>query len=873
MRTTPPTPIAASPRDRPRYVPAALILGALALLFLWTPLSSAGHSTFLTVDVLQNNTLTQLWVDHRPRNLLLSDPFTEFVPWIEFARAELTNGRLPLWNPFNGAGAPLLANYQSAVFSVFTLPFYVLSLKAALLVAAFARLFLTGWFTYLFLRQLRLRELAALGGAIAFTYCGYNSLLISYPHTAVVAFLPAVLWCIEVILRRRRAARAGGVLARTAHWHALLCALLAGQCFAGHPETLYFCLVITALWALARLGELAWRERRTPGAVRAWAACGLRLLAVALLAALLAAPQLAPFLEYVAQSTRGTAAAAEQLTPLELSSWPRYVFPNLLGMPVDGGQLGPRLPAPNYEIANLGYCGATVLLLALLALRRALRDARTALLGLLLIAWALWAHHLPPFRQLGLLLPGGAQAPAYVSQVIGLFCVSVLAAFELDAVTRGAAERRWKAASVLCVACVALLAVFAPAALREAAAKAAEHNAAAHLLESCRTHILGMSALVVGATFAVAAGLVVRNASVRRALVAAGILGVFAQTGALFAEYQTTSPDALVYPATRATITLRRLVGDSTWLSITREGLPATANVMYGLRQAANYDALYVRHYDRWHALSCKPFNTWRAAMTANELTLSSLGVEFCGLRFPGVDAPDEENGVRMPHWSGGAEQLRFVGRAGGQLIHRFRGQHDGVRSLAYAQVFESDDASLAPSVQPSARARNTLVLSEAPPEGFAVRAAPGPRRAAAPELASSDSSRLENGGPRAPDSAAPQATRPRAAPQRPGTVRVLERLPMRWRVRAQLDEPRYLLFSQAWYPGWKARVDGREVPLVRANYAFAAIDAPAGEHEIVLSYEPASWRLGLALAACGALGLAALWLGMRSAEARSATA
>lgn len=642
MRPPPPKPIAASPRERPRYALAALVLGALALLFLWTPLSSAGHSTFLTVDVLQNNTLTQLWVDHRPRNLLLSDPFTQFVPWIEFARVELTNGRLPLWNPFNGAGAPLLANYQSAVFSVFTLPFYVFSLKVALLVAAFARVFLTSWFTYLFLRQLRLRELAALGGAVAFTYCGYNSLLISYPHTAVVAFLPAVLWCVEIILRRRRAARASGVNARTAHWHVLLCALLAGQCFAGHPETLYFCLVITVVWVLARLGELTRRERRTPGAVRAWALCGLQLLVAALCAALLAAPQLAPFLEYVAHSTRGTAAAAEKLTPLSVSSWPRYVFPNLLGMPVDGGQLEPRLPAPNYEIANLGYCGATVLLLALFALRRGLRNARIALLGSLLIGWVLWAHHVPPFRQLGLLLPGGAQAPAYVSQVIGLFCVSVLAAVELDYVTRSHAQRRWKAAFALVLTCAALLAVFAPAALREAAEKAAEHNSAAHVLEACRAHIVSMSALVVATTLGLAVAMGARSASVRRVCIAAGVLGIFAQTGALFAKYQTTSPDALVYPATRATITLRRLVGDSTWISITREGLPATANVMYGLRQAANYDALYVRHYDSWHAHSCRPLDPWRAAMTANELTLSSLGVEFCGLRFPGIGAPDE---------------------------------------------------------------------------------------------------------------------------------------------------------------------------------------------------------------------------------------
>ncbi|MCZ7542814.1 MAG: hypothetical protein M5R40_04420 [Anaerolineae bacterium] len=43
-------------------------------------------------------------------------PATQFVPWRDFAFAELAAGRLPLWNPYLGGGAPLLANYQTAFF-------------------------------------------------------------------------------------------------------------------------------------------------------------------------------------------------------------------------------------------------------------------------------------------------------------------------------------------------------------------------------------------------------------------------------------------------------------------------------------------------------------------------------------------------------------------------------------------------------------------------------------------------------------------------------------------------------------------------------------------------------------------------------------
>lgn len=52
--------------------------------------------------------------------LLLGDvlfwglPSLQFYPWRHFAMGEFAAGRFPLWNPYNGAGAPLLANYQSS---------------------------------------------------------------------------------------------------------------------------------------------------------------------------------------------------------------------------------------------------------------------------------------------------------------------------------------------------------------------------------------------------------------------------------------------------------------------------------------------------------------------------------------------------------------------------------------------------------------------------------------------------------------------------------------------------------------------------------------------------------------------------------------
>lgn len=56
-------------------------------------------------------------------------------------------------------------------------------------------------------------------------------------------------------------------------------------------------------------------------------------------------------------------------------------------------------------------------------------------------------------------------------------------------------------------------------------------------------------------------------------------------------------------------------------------------------------------------------------------------------------------------------------------------------------------------------------------------------------------------------------------------------------------------VLSEVWYPeGWKATVDGIDVPLVRANYILRALPISAGRHTVELRFEPSGRKLaGLA--------------------------
>ncbi|CAA9471537.1 MAG: hypothetical protein AVDCRST_MAG12-818, partial [uncultured Rubrobacteraceae bacterium] len=67
------------------------------------------------------------------------------------------------------------------------------------------------------------------------------------------------------------------------------------------------------------------------------------------------------------------------------------------------------------------------------------------------------------------------------------------------------------------------------------------------------------------------------------------------------------------------------------------------------------------------------------------------------------------------------------------------------------------------------------------------------------------------------------------------------------------------LVLSEAYYPAWRAYVDGEPVPLYVADHALRAVPVPAGEHSVELRYESWSLRTGLAVSLTAYLALAVL--------------
>jgi hypothetical protein len=90
-------------------------------------------------------------------------------------------------------------------------------------------------------------------------------------------------------------------------------------------------------------------------------------------------------------------------------------------------------------------------------------------------------------------------------------------------------------------------------------------------------------------------------------------------------------------------------------------------------------------------------------------------------------------------------------------------------------------------------------------------------------------------------------------------------------RISTSTPNPALLVLSEVYYPaGWKAFVDGSEIPIIRTNSILRSVVVPGGKHEVVFTFTPPYFESGWAIsnAAWGLAGLLVLaglakaWMG-----------
>jgi hypothetical protein len=83
--------------------------------------------------------------------------------------------------------------------------------------------------------------------------------------------------------------------------------------------------------------------------------------------------------------------------------------------------------------------------------------------------------------------------------------------------------------------------------------------------------------------------------------------------------------------------------------------------------------------------------------------------------------------------------------------------------------------------------------------------------------------------------------------------------------IEADAPETALVVIAQTYYHDWGATIDGRPARLLRANFAFQAVQVPAGRHAIHVFYRDRAFQLGAAMSGLGwAASLAALLIWRR---------
>ncbi|GAB4338515.1 MAG: hypothetical protein Kow0099_12650 [Candidatus Abyssubacteria bacterium] len=373
----------------------------------------------------------------QPVNPLLSDTLALTIPYHSFARDSVSQGVFPMWTPNIMCGYPL-----GATGSGFFYPFFwasqLFDLVPALTASSVVRTFFAGLFMFLYLKEIGLGRGISLFGAMCFMFNGFFLVWLEYhPFADAAVWLPLMFLAVERLLKKPGP---GSVL--------LLALAVSMSVLAGMFQITLYALYAMGLYAAWRAGM----ERRTlgrGGTLRFFAGFG----GAGLLAVALCAVEILPFYELLSNSYRRVADLRDEFFPLvnPPEAMIQFLMPEFFGSPVEGDfwflgmaqHLNAALresPGWGTNLTELnGYTGAVVFVLALIGLTASRKSLARFFLCLAALAIA------PAFSKTALtvfyhVVPGFQTSWPGRTLFIYMFSVILLACLGLERLERAAAS-------------------------------------------------------------------------------------------------------------------------------------------------------------------------------------------------------------------------------------------------------------------------------------------------------------------------------------------------------------------------------------------------------------------------------------------------
>lgn len=744
-------------------------------------------------------------------------------PQVEgFVRTVLA-GSWPLWDPSPSFGQPLLADPGAEVLYPLTWLNLILRPWIYYTVFAFSHVLLASLGLYALARHWRLSRPAALVAAGLWTVSGpLLSCLDLWHHLASACWIPIVFLAGDVAFETGRA--------KQGLWLGLA---FAAQILAGSADMCALTLLALSAWVL--VAHVRWRREL-------WAANRKLVLTAALaatVAASLSAGVWAPALDVLLRSDRSH-------FPLEVRSyWSVHplglleiLIPGLWsGLPLAPGWRARLFESREPLLASL-YLGLPALGLVAAAVSASSHRARRFLvtLGLAAVLVALGRHG--PFYNLLVLLVPPLRILRYPMKAMILasfsWCLLGGLGFEVWRARDVVSRRRWvwsvtlpAVALLLVTAGVAVSARYFPGVWQAATVVEAVPSAAAALFRPAVRFAIAASLAAVLVLLTLARLRLGHPAiAVAIGVLAVGDLAAFHRHPSLAAprELYTVRPPVLA------------ALGD----------LGKTRVYSYDYSVAGKSQHYLGRSYA--HVLRRMPEGWSPEASSALGMQMSlvpqtagrwgirqSFEVDYRGL-FP---APLSQ----LTLFLRGTEETPFHLRLlrMGAVTHVIALHSRGLEDLRLVQTVPSlfDDPIRVYAV-PDTLPRTYVVGASRGVDGSAAFGAlVDPTFDPAREVVLSPG----------PSSAAP--------PSFSGRSWIVEERPDHLRIEAEATAPGWVVLADTFDPGWKATVDGRPSPVLRANVAFRAVAVAGGRHVVEYAYRPLAALLGLGLSGLSLLTIA----------------
>lgn len=339
------------------------------------------------------------------------DFYTQILPMSARGADWIRQGILPLWNPYQTAGHPFLATGLYGVLYPFNVPYLFLRTELAIEAVVALHLVLTGWFVWLYAREVGLTQAARYVAVAAYVGSGFMMSQVSWftPAVASSTWLPLAFFAVERTIARRNGRSA-----------MLLAFALAMTLLGGWVQFWLYAMYAVTFYAGARLAALAWMPATRTHVVRVAALLGV---AVALGGAVTAA-QVLPTRELQTLGPR---------RPGGLSADQQLAFPSLKPIRVAVEAIDRRLTWPYLGTFHVGPIVLSLIAWSVFSSRG---TSRVAALWTIALASLLTCLGLstPFYREVYLRLPAATWFRVPQRAVFPLACTaSLLAGYGADA--------------------------------------------------------------------------------------------------------------------------------------------------------------------------------------------------------------------------------------------------------------------------------------------------------------------------------------------------------------------------------------------------------------------------------------------------------